>query len=481
MDLPRHFCGDNGRPRLDDWGRPLRGTSNERRRVGCKMEAGQVSGHHAGLAKVCHSVHMARKIPYAIANYEEIVLGGYHFVDKTRFIRELEQYKIPVFLRPRRFGKSLWCSVLECYYDINRADRFEELFGQTDIGRNPTPSHNSQLVLRLDFSKIPVEPTTSGLERGFDYECRHNFEFFIGQQAMYIPDVELDPDASAAAQLSAILLAVRAAKAPPLHIIIDEYDNFTNQLLTARQDDLYRELTTGDSFLRTFYKVIKAGVGDGSVARVFVTGVLPVTMDDLTSGFNIGQIITLKEHVLEMMGFTQAEVDTYVDSIFAEHDWPAENRQRVGDDLLAHYNGYRLLPDAANTLYNSTICNFYLNDLVVSNGKLPTETIDHNLRMDINWLRRLAGSDAETRTLLETLMFEGSLPVDRALLTRPFNIAESIDGRFILLSLFYLGILTFQDEYTLGFPNPTVKALFTEYLSEAENVEDSTGHSDTLR
>ena len=184
---------------------------------------------------------------------------------------------------------------------------------------------------------------------------------------------------------------ISGRRAPPLHIIIDEYDNFTNQLLTARQDELYRELTSGDSFLRTFYKVIKAGVGDGAVARVFVTGVLPVTMDDLTSGFNIGQIITLKKHVLDMMGFTQAEVDAYVDEIFAEHDWPAETRRKVGDELRAHYNGYRLLPDADETLYNSTICNFYLNDLVINDGMLPTETIDHNLRVDLNWLRRLAG------------------------------------------------------------------------------------------
>ena len=140
--------------------------------------------------------------------------------------------------------------------------------------------------------------------------------------------------------------------------------------------------------------MIKAGVGEGSVARVFVTGVLPVTMDDLTSGFNIAQIITLKKHVLDMMGFTQAEVEAYVDAIFTEHDWPAELRRTVGDDLRTHYNGYRLLPDADETLYNSTICNFYLNELVINNGTLPTETIDHNLRVDLNWLRRLAGSDA---------------------------------------------------------------------------------------
>ena len=424
---------------------------------------------------------MPRKIPYAVANYEEIVTGGYHFVDKTRFIRELEQYKIPVFLRPRRFGKSLWCSILECYYDINRADRFKALFGQSDIGLNPTPSRSSQLVLRFDFSKIPVEPELPALKRRFDDECWNSFEIFLAEYRTFLPGTALTPDAGATAQLAALLRAIRVAKAPPVHIIIDEYDNFTNQLLTAQEDELYRNLTTGDSFLRTFYKVIKAGVGDGSVERVFVTGVLPVTMDDLTSGFNIGQVITLEENVLNMMGFTQAEVDHYVDAIFAEHDWPSELRCKVGDDLRTHYNGYRFLPDAAELLYNSTICNFYLNKLVINDGKLPLETIDHNLRVDVNWLRRLARGEAETRALLETLMYEGSLSMDMAMLQSTFNIDRFFDPGFLPLSLYYLGMLTFQDEYTLRFPNLTVKTLFTQYFNEIEGIEVSTGYTEIFR
>ena len=419
---------------------------------------------------------MARKIPYAVANYEEIVTGGYHFVDKTRFIRELEQYKIPIFLRPRRFGKSLWCSILECYYDINRADRFKELFGKTDIGINPTPSHSSQLVLRLDFSVVEVKSDLALLEAAFHRTCRAAYRVFAAANRDHADFGAAVEASSATDGLQEILGIIRSSRTPSLHIIIDEYDNFTNQLLTAREDELYRDLTTGDSFLRTFYKVIKAGVGEGSVARVFVTGVLPVTMDDLTSGFNIGQIITLKKPVLEMMGFTQEDVDHYVDAIFAEHNWPAELRSRVGDDLRAHYNGYRLLPDAANLLYNSTICNFYLSDLVINDGEVPNETIDHNLRMDVNWLRRLARGEKETRALLETLMYEGSLPVNMAMLASTFNMQKFFDPAFLPLSLYYLGMLTFQDRFHVGFPNLTVKTLFTEYFNEVENLNVTTGY-----
>ena len=420
---------------------------------------------------------MARRIPYAVANYEEIVTGGYHFVDKTRFIRELEQYKIPVFLRPRRFGKSLWCSILECYYDINRAHRFEELFADTDIGREPTAAHNSQLALRLDFSKVRLAARYGELKSQFDEVWANSFRVFLGRNRDRFAGLAIDGlPADAGSALSRLMAEIESRQLPSLHIIVDEYDNFTNQLLTGREDALYRELTTGDSFLRTFYKVIKAGVGDGSVARVFVTGVLPVTMDDLTSGFNIGQIVTLEKGVLDMMGFTQAEVDKYVDAIFAEHNWPAELRARVGDDLRAHYNGYRLLPDAADLLYNSTICNFYLNKLVINDGDLPTETIDHNLRMDINWLRRLAGGEAETRALLETLMYEGSLPVNMTMLASSFNMQKFFDPAFLPLSLYYLGMLTFQDRFNVSFPNLTVKTLFTEYFNEVEHLNVLTGY-----
>jgi hypothetical protein len=203
-------------------------------------------------------------------------------------------------------------------------------------------------------------------------------------------------------------------------------------------------------------------------------------MDDLTSGFNISQIITLEKHTLEMMGFTQSEVDTYVDNIFEEHGWDAEKREQVRDELRSHYNGYRLLPET-QTLYNSTICNFYLNKLVISGGEIPTERIDHNLRVDINWLRRLTGNEEETRRLLEQLMFEGNLPVDMTMLGSAFNMQQFFERRFFPLRLYYLGMLTFEDRFTLCFPNLTVKTIFTEYFNEVEKIEVSMGYTDMFR
>lgn len=419
---------------------------------------------------------MQRRVPYAVANYEKLVRENFFFVDKTAFIRELEQYEVPVFQRPRRFGKSLWCSILECYYDVKRADRFEELFGRTDIGREPTGARNSQMVMRFDFSVVKVEMEIDELEGAFDRACHDALRVFVHNYREYARFPAMDTVISATERVRAILSAAQEAGAPPLHIIIDEYDNFTNQLITTRQDTLYREVTTGDSFLRTFFKVIKAGVGEGSVARVFITGVLPVTIDDLTSGFNIAQIITLEEPTLNMMGFTQREVDAYVGEIFSENNWPDVLRQRVLEDLRAHYNGYRLLPDATETLYNSTICNFYLSKLVIGRGKVPREMIDDNLRVDVNWLRRLTGSREGARELVEQLMFEGALPADMDMLSSKFNMERFFQREFFPLSLYYLGMVTFRDRFSLIFPNLSVKKIYTEYFNELEEITVSLGY-----
>jgi hypothetical protein len=424
---------------------------------------------------------MTRRIPYAVANYDEIVRENYHFVDKTRFIRELELYKIPVFLRPRRFGKSLWCSILECYYDVNQADRFEELFGSTDIGRKPTGLQNSSLVLRFDFSTVKLEDKIENLEARFNEVCSLSFEDFLsryGEVSRFKGSI--DPQKSASTTLGQILQKVKSSGAPSVMIIVDEYDNFTNQLLTTRQDQLYGDLTTGDSFLRTFYKTIKAGVGEGSVARVFITGVLPVTMDDLTSGFNIGQIITLKEHTLHTMGFTQEELERYLDEIFADNNWvdPVLRRQ-VGDDLRIHYNGYRFLPDT-ETLYNSTICNYYLNDLVIAKGKIPRDRMDQNLKVDINWLRRLGGDQA-TRELVDQLLSRGECSADLDQVVSQFNREKFLDPNFFPMSLFFLGLLSFDDEFTLRFPNLTVKTLFLEYFNDVNDIKVSSGYTDMCR
>ncbi len=162
-----------------------------------------------------HYSHETSRIPYAIGNFEELICGGYYFVDKTSYLRDLEAYKAPVFLRPRRFGKSLWCSLLECYYDVNRREQFEQLFGSLAIGADPTPERNSYLVMRFNFSKIEVRPEYNDLREKFDRECLNSFTSFIAGYQSLLGDLCLDDDEDAAEILAVLLTAVIDARASP--------------------------------------------------------------------------------------------------------------------------------------------------------------------------------------------------------------------------------------------------------------------------
>lgn len=264
-------------------------------------------------------------------------------------------------------------------------------------------------------------------------------------------------------------------------MIIDEYDNFTNQLITSHQDKLYGELTTGDSFLRTFFKVIKAGVGEGRIGRVFITGVLPITIDDLTSGFNIAEIITLEPGTLNMMGFTQAEVDHYLTDVFDEYGFDHSRLTEIKELVRNYYNGYRFLPDTEESLYNSTILNHFLKRFTINKGTIPRDFIDENLRVDINWIRRLTGGDEKAREMLETLVLKEELPYDMDMLNSKFNMNQLFQKRFYPVSLFYLGMMTTQDQFSMTFPNQSLRKIFTEYFNELENFSVSEGYTDYFR
>ncbi|MFH0924140.1 MAG: AAA family ATPase [bacterium] len=420
---------------------------------------------------------MDKKIPYAVASFEKIKEENHIFIDKTRYIKELEKYSVPVFLRPRRFGKSLWCSLLECYYDIKRKDSFDYLFGDLCVGKDPTSERNKYLVMRFDFSKVEVKPEIGFIERTFLSIFNGAINSFIIYYKEFFNEFSFNKDGSASASLSAVLSYIKDNKLPPVYLIIDEYDNFTNQLIITHQDELYYELTTGDSFLRAFFKVIKAGIGERTIERVFITGVLPITIDDLTSGFNIAEIITLEKNTLNMLGFTQDEVDTYLEEVYDSFKLDRANIAEVKQLLIENYNGYKFLPGDVEKVYNSTILTYFFKKFALDNGTIPLEIIDDNLRVDLNWIRRLTQKEENAREMLETLLFEKELPYDSKMITSKFNMNHFFEKDFYPLSLFYLGMLTFKNEFRMQFPNLTMKQIFTEYFNIIENIEVSKGYT----
>lgn len=417
-------------------------------------------------------------IPYAIADFAELRERGFYYVDKTRFIPELEHYKAPVFLRPRRFGKSLLVSTLAYYYDINEAGRFGSLYGGTYIGSHPTGEHNQYMVLRFNFSVMVMSDNLAGLERNFNnMACRPIYELVRNKNryAHYFDDFSFNDDRNAASMLDDVMTRIKAGGLPRLYILIDEYDNFTNQLLTAFKDPLYEEVATGDSFLCGFFKTIKKGVDEGSVRTCFCTGVLPVTMDDLTSGYNIAEILTLKPNFVEMLGFNHDEAAAYLRYVLRKYGDGEDSFDEIWTLVLSNYDGYRFLPDA-RPLFNSTILSYFLKNYAETGGGIPQEMIDENLRTDIGWIRRLTQTLENAQEMLDALLMDDELIYSVPDLRSKFNKKKFFEKQFYPISLYYLGMTTLKNSFKMSLPNLTMRSIFMDYFNELNLINGEARH-----
>ena len=409
-------------------------------------------------------------IPYAVANYAEMRDRGFYYVDKTDYIPRLEAYKAPVFLRPRRFGKSLLVSTLAHYYDRTLAHRFEDLFGGTYIGSHPTPEHNRYMIIRYDFSAMVMADNMEGLEQNFNILNRGPVEIMVTHNRDLFGEFQFSTRENAAQMLEEALAYARAHDLPPVYILIDEYDNFTNQLLTSYNDPLYEKVTTADSFLRTFFKVIKKGIGEGSIRTCFCTGVLPVTMDDLTSGYNIAEILTLESDFINMLGFTHAEADAYLRYVLDKYTGSQERYDEIWQLIVNNYDGYRFSPKGEK-LFNATILTYFLKNFATRHGEVPEEMIDENLRTDIGWLRRLTLSLENSKAMLDALVIDNGLYYNVADLSSKFNKQKFFDKNFYPVSLFYLGMTTLFNDYRMMLPNLTMRSIYMDYYNVLNRID----------
>ena len=409
-------------------------------------------------------------IPYAVANYADLRDRGFYYVDKTDYIPRLEAYNAPVFLRPRRFGKSLLVSTLAHYYDRTLAHRFEDLFGGTYIGSHPTPEHNRYMIIRYDFSAMVMADNMEGLEQNFNILNRGPVEIMVTHNRDLFGDFQFSTRENATQMLEEVLAYARAHDLPPVYILIDEYDNFTNQLLTSYNDPLYEKVTTADSFLRTFFKVIKKGIGEGSIRTCFCTGVLPVTMDDLTSGYNIAEILTLESDFINMLGFTHAEADAYLRYVLDKYTGSQERYDEIWQLIVNNYDGYRFSPKGEK-LFNATILTYFLKKFAVNKGEVPEEMIDENLRTDIGWLRRLTLSLENSKAMLDALVIDNGLAYNVADLSSKFNKQKFFDKNFYPVSLFYLGMTTLQNNFRMALPNLTMRSIYMDYYNVLNRID----------
>ena len=424
---------------------------------------------------------MDRQIPYGIMNFAELILKKGYFVDKTQFIDKLERIQNPVFLRPRRFGKSLFCSMLQYYYDLKEADRFDELFGHTWIGKNPTDDHNNYLVLKFDFSGISVSEDIKRTEIAFNRICIariHEMRYAYPDLHRNAPDFSPDDDASTA--LSTWLGYLQNTGSPQVYVIIDEYDNFVNQYIVSNQDHLYQEVTSGDSFLRTFFKVLKEGRQTGAVANIFITGVLPIAIDDLTSSYNIATFLTLNSSFESMVGFTQKEVTDLLDQIYKDYEMDPHSRKEVDEVIKSQYNGYHFVTSEGEAVYNPTMLMFFLQDFC-DKKIIPKQLTDLKLRTDLYWVKRIKSSVENTREIVGELIRTDSIPYDEEYLVSKFNRTQFYDKNYYPVSLFYLGMLTKRDQFLLQIPNLNMQKIFTEYFNELFHIDVSTRYAAMMR
>ena len=391
------------------------------------------------------------------------------YVDKTRFLHDLEQERYAFLIRPRRFGKSCWVSLLESYYDRTRAERFEAIFGGTDIARHPTPNRHRYVILRFDFSAF--DDTLETLPERFEYYCFQQLRYAL----------ECNPDLFSEAVVRRILAApaidtklnelfLYAARHDiPLYVLIDEYDNFANTILAYRGAEAYESFTHGGGFYRSFFSTLKAGAGHGGgIERLFITGVSPITMDDVTSGFNIGTNITLRRPFNDLLGFTAAEVRAVLQT-YRDHGVLDQDVDEALSVMSEWYDGYRFAKRAQQDVYNTDMVLYYVKWSIAEGGP-PDELIDANVRIDYGKLRHLLTVNRQLNgnfDLLRHLIGQGWVDSE---LRSGFPLEELTQRANFVSLLHYFGLLSIRevrdDLPRLAIPNQTVRRLMYGYLRD---------------
>ena len=410
-----------------------------------------------------------KRLPYGINDFEAIIEQNQYYVDKTMYLPLLENQPSNIFfIRPRRFGKSIFLSMLHAYYDCSKKEKFQALFGDLWVGKHPTPLQGKYQILHLDFSY--VGGSIEKLEENFNMYLRVKLDGFMRiYQDSYPEDVkEKFFKSDSAAEKLALLQDETATKGIPLYLIIDEYDNFTNTVLNEQGEKVYWAITHADGFYRDVFKKFK-----GMFERIFITGVSPVTLDDVTSGFNIGWHISTKPEFNQMLGFSQEEVRKMFAYYKEVGGIPATSDiEAMIDEMKPWYDNYCFSEDALRTqskVFNCDMVIYYLRNYM-DRGEAPKEMIDPNTKTDYNKMKKLLQLDkldGDRKGVIRTIAETGQIV---APLTEAFSAYSLTDPQIFTSLLFYYGMLTIKgtrgDKMILGIPNNNVRKQYYGYLKD---------------
>ena len=422
-----------------------------------------------------------KKLPYGISNYEELIFDNYYYVDKTKYIEMLENLaeKRIMFLRPRKFGKTLFTSMLESYYDLRKIEKFEKLFGETYIGKSPTELRNKYHILKFNFSGIDTSNAENTI-KGFKARVIASIKVFVEK---YNLDFFVNEEKEAENILDNLFKAFGIQKnSEKIYVIIDEYDHFANELLGFNTNQ-FKNLVSQNGKVRKWYEILKEGT-ESIVDRIFITGVAPITLDSLTSGFNIASDKTKDRKFNEMMGFTKEELLKLMDS----QNLSKEDQENILPIMKVNYDGYMFSLYGKEKIYNSNMCLYFLNEYV-EYKELPEQLIDVNIASDYTKLGKMLdlckGNERE-KVIEQTVAGEGIISE----ITAKFNPAKEFTEQDLVSMLYYLGYLTITNEVfekpELNIPNKVMKEIYSDYFlqilsKETDLVIQESDYNEILR
>lgn len=413
------------------------------------------------------------KLPYGLADFRRLITEGYVYVDRTRFIPVLEMAgSALLFVRPRRFGKSLWLQTLRAYYDLRLEPEFERLFGHLAIGAAPTPLRNRFFVMAWNFSLVDATGDVETIRRRLNAYVNHEIETFLSEHRGLLPEpVKIEPDA--VLSLGNLLAAIRQTL-HRLYLLIDEYDNFANELMVA-DESRYGSVVRADGPFKPLLKAVKWAMEGQGLERLFITGVSPVVLSDLTSGLNICRNVYLEPELNELCGFGEIEVAGLLASAVGElrarthADVPAV--EKVLEVMKTWYDGYRFAPEVQTAIYNPTLVLSFLQHFL-KDGRFPRQLLDTNLAVDEEKLRHLGKIAAGQRLIVEAL--QTAEPIEVSELRERFSLADLLDREqqdqaYAASYLYYFGLLTLVGEterrkLLLAPPNLVVRTLYAQHV-----------------
>ncbi len=414
------------------------------------------------------------RFPYGISNFKRIRDEDFLYLDRTQHISTLEEAgEQLVFLRPRRFGKSLLLSTLANYYDVKTADQFETVFGGLEVGRNPTPERNRYLILRWDFSKVSAQGSIDDIKSSLFKHLNVAIKGFIRDYTDVLQgNVEVETDALASFQ--SLCNSVNSS-GQQLYLLIDEYDNFANDALVRdpHNSKRYQDLLEGEGILKSLFKIIKGSAAEGKIGRVFITGVSPLVLADMTSGYNVATDISHDEDYSVLCGITPTELEEIVQTVVRQCKQSDDQATALMATLREFYNGYRFCTNFDHpSVYNPILCFYFLRHYQ-RQCTAPRQMLDGNLMMDAARIRYLA-SQPSGQGVVERILDEAS-SITLDLLETRFGVEKLADLQqdesYLLSLLYYFGILTIVGtdmlgKLVLGIPNLVTRALYVDELRQ---------------